>query len=94
MAATTWAEYLVQLNTGIAIPKGTVAHGRKILLGDKIMSMGPTGINAITVSDHYELLPYTGTNVEEEIAWLTARGAPAGTLADKRQYLVINSLMP
>lgn len=91
----TWGGYLAQLNTGIAIGKGTYASGTKILWGDKVMSMGPSGINAITMADLTMLLPFSKkTIVEEEMAWLAARGAPPGTLGDMRYYLVKNNLMP
>jgi hypothetical protein len=94
MAAGTYAEYLVALTSSQGVPQGTYNHGLKILYGEKIFSMTAAQINAERVDDLINLLPGAGTNADDERAWLIARGAPVGTIADMRQFLVLNSMMP
>lgn len=96
MAATTYAEWLAQRATGLAIPYGTYNQGLKVLWGDKVRGMSANNINAATIADlqlgYAPAVP--GTRMDEERQWLLGRGAPAGTIADMRQYCVLNSLMP
>ena len=94
---SNWGSYLVQLNTGLAIPKGSFGAGTKILWGDKVESLGANGINGVTPSDLIRALPASGIGsiADKQTLWYVARGAPAGmSIADMRQYLCANSLMP
>lgn len=96
MAATTFAEYLAQRATGLAIANGTYDSGMRVMWGDKIRGMGAGGINAVTTSDIIAgWAGGSGTIAERERTyWTVNKGVPAGTIADMRQYAVANSLTP
>jgi len=93
---TTYAEYLANRATGLAIPSKTFNSGLKVLWGDKVRGMSAVNINAATISDieigYNAAVP--GTLADEERQWLLSRGAPAGTIADMRYYCCNNALMP